>query len=134
MAKDIKVYRIFIASLHGLEVSESAFRDVIEDYNRTEAIHRGFLLDLQHHRWTTYRSSDSRHRLRVNFNAMISKKDSVMGIFRRSGRLFHVSSKNTTLARESNRSWLTWQHRTLRGRHGLSRPLRENGTHERRAE
>jgi hypothetical protein len=43
MASDIKAYRIFIASPHGLESERKRLREVIEDYDRTEAIHRGML-------------------------------------------------------------------------------------------
>jgi tetratricopeptide (TPR) repeat protein len=41
MASDINAYRIFIASPRGLDAERKCFHDLIADYNRTEAIHRG---------------------------------------------------------------------------------------------
>lgn len=43
MAIDLKGYRIFIASPGGLEEEREAFRKVINDYNSSDALHRGVM-------------------------------------------------------------------------------------------
>ena len=45
MSRDLKSYRIFIASPGGLETQRKAFRDVVEEYNRSCARKRGVVFE-----------------------------------------------------------------------------------------
>jgi hypothetical protein len=46
MPKDLKAYKVFIASPGGLKEEREAFRDEINSYNESEAVARGVLFDL----------------------------------------------------------------------------------------
>ena len=45
MPKDLKAYKVFIASPDGLKEEREAFRDEINSYNESEAVPRGVLFD-----------------------------------------------------------------------------------------
>ena len=45
MPKDIRHYRVFIASPSGLDDERRAFRDVLYDFNNRDGIHRGMHFD-----------------------------------------------------------------------------------------
>jgi hypothetical protein len=45
MPKDLKAYKVFIASPGGLKEEREAFRDEINSYNESEAAPRGVLFD-----------------------------------------------------------------------------------------